>query len=793
MQQCKFGYTVRHAFEICTVTPLQVSYVHLSQIPTLVVLYYGIVFQFLCVHSNYLSLPQTQSHRFEYASFNSMVIRVAISALLLICIILTQTTDANCTKTMEGNQDHYRRQTRGFIHRAAVAGTNSTTDFTQASANDSILRDAMERELLNTPRFLFRTWREDNGDCRTTDTRESVTPTMLKDLGRTKPTIYDIPRVQLVESARSHLNAEYQNKSYFSSWTHSWQHLSSQMDQHKRESVRGRMEDVYIGIIDTKQLKKVGVVVIRSSFFRYLDADIPEIAEEYLAFGKICGMGYDAASLKDVMESNALLNIAVGPWPHYTDLNEAIEGARLFGSCFGPYFALPMAITLLSFPDDKLRQSWTSIYATSFRRVIKGLERYHVPEEWSRDGFSFGPPQTTPDSNRATLVLDELSKKQSGSESSQSTLMETVATHLSRMDIFKASSTILDAHFPNDVVESTYCPSTVSDTETMSMDDDEEEFARVALLPPGRMDVETKKKVLASQRKTPRFLFRGWCNSKWHPSGGDQRLNTKTAITPRAFLLKELPDEQTIYDLSFAELHVQALSHLQTQNFSTQLSSWASSLKVALFFGAKPGRFICDDCHISIIDTALIGNQNVFLYVPSLEWLSAFCRTYRWEYLAHGVIKGPAHKAIPLKYFINIGGLPERIFGGLSPAVVASPRRLVSSNPAITAQELQGALRVAEAYGGDFVVPVTVAILCQQTRDDELWRSGSIPGLSMVADALKDHNIPQDWCTNADILTDVVDSGGYGDVDQMIRLLRALLHYRHGKGARVRSHLQRAG
>ena len=134
------------------------------------------------------------------------------------------------------------------------------------------------------------------------------------------------------------------------------------------------MEDVYIAIIDTKQLKKVGVVVIRSCFFRYLDAAIPEIAEEYLAFGKICGMGYNAATLKDVMESNALLNIAVGPWPHYTDLNEAIEGARLFGSCFGPYFALPMAITLLSFPDDKLRQSWTSILATSFRRVIKGLK-----------------------------------------------------------------------------------------------------------------------------------------------------------------------------------------------------------------------------------------------------------------------------------------------------------------------------------------------------------------------------------------------------------------------------------
>lgn len=176
----------------------------------------------------------------KIAHRNSMVIRVAIFALLLTCIILSQTTNSNCINTMEGNQDYFPRQTRGSIHRAAVGGTTSTTDFAQASAKDSILRDAMDRELSNTPRFLFRTWREDSGDCRTTDTKESVTPTMLKDLGRTKPTIYDIPRAQLIESARSHLNAEYQNKSYISSWTHSWQHLSSQIDQHKRKSVGGR-------------------------------------------------------------------------------------------------------------------------------------------------------------------------------------------------------------------------------------------------------------------------------------------------------------------------------------------------------------------------------------------------------------------------------------------------------------------------------------------------------------------------------------------------------------------------
>ena len=69
------------------------------------------------------------------------------------------------------------------------------------------------------------------------------------------------------------------------------------------------MEDVYIGLINTKQLRKLSVVVIRSTFFHYLDAAIPEIAEEYLAYGKISGIGYRAASLEDIINSNALLDI----------------------------------------------------------------------------------------------------------------------------------------------------------------------------------------------------------------------------------------------------------------------------------------------------------------------------------------------------------------------------------------------------------------------------------------------------------------------------------------------------
>jgi hypothetical protein len=184
------------------------------------------------------------------------------------------------------------------------------------------------------------------------------------------------------------------------------------------------------------------------------------------------------------------------------------------------------------------------------------------------------------------------------------------------------------------------------------------------------------------------------------------------------------------------------------------------------------------------VDTTLIGNQNVFVYVPSLRRMHPDCTIYEHEYLAHGVIESAAHKAVALKHLVDIG-LPFDNLYGLYPKITASPHRHISRNPVITEQELRDALAVAERYGGDFVVPVTVAILCQKKRDDQLWQSGNIPRLNMVAEALEYHNIPEDWRTNVDILTDIVESGGYGDVDQMFRLLRALLHYRYGKGART--------
>ena len=194
----------------------------------------------------------------------------------------------------------------------------------------------------------------------------------------------------------------------------------------------------------------------------------------------------------------------------------------------------------------------------------------------------------------------------------------------------------------------------------------------------------------------------------------------------------------------------------------------------------------CDECYISVIDTKLLlKSQNVIVYVPSLRWLGDDYN-YSHEYLAHGVISGPALQAVPVSAFNRIG-IPINNNYCIDLGIRRTDHRRSEYYPAITATEVGNALSVATQFGDDFVVPVVIAILSLQKRDSCLWtRCSRIEGLDLLANQLQDYNVPDAWCQDEDILTDIVEAGRYGEVDQTIRLLRALLHYRHGKGARGR-------
>lgn len=119
------------------------------------------------------------------------------------------------------------------------------------------------------------------------------------------------------------------------------------------------------------------------------------------------------------------------------------------------------------------------------------------------------------------------------------------------------------------------------------------------------------------------------------------------------------------------------------------------------------------------------------------------------------------------------------------------PNRLNLLNHAvaqITPAQVCAARRVAEAYGGQFSAAVFVAILTLERRSRNFWRSESElnKAVPLFVGAMKHFWIPGELCGDATILTDIVYTKGYENVEQMIKMLRALVDWRHGKGARVR-------
>lgn len=101
-------------------------------------------------------------------------------------------------------------------------------------------------------------------------------------------------------------------------------------------------------------------------------------------------------------------------------------------------------------------------------------------------------------------------------------------------------------------------------------------------------------------------------------------------------------------------------AHLCTRrDLETEFSSWAASFYNVLWKASAMG----DTAHISVIDTSKLPKSTVIIHVPDL--LRAIhphsIKKYEWEYLAHGVIKGPTHVAVSHQLLIQ-NGLDQSIF-----------------------------------------------------------------------------------------------------------------------------------
>ena len=292
------------------------------------------------------------------------------------------------------------------------------------------------------------------------------------------------------------------------------------------------------------------------------------------------------------------------------------------------------------------------------------------------------------------------------------------------------------------------------------------------------MDNETRRKLEELRPRVPRYLFRAWNNEPGTArriSGGFKGLNTVEAITPLYFFRGGV--RKSVYDLTREQFTVMALDHLEgLKDGATELSSWGASLSVVINviaqdkLGAGRNSTSLDSVHISIIDTEALWDSNQIFWVPSLDFLSPGSMDYAHEYLAHGVITGPAHCAVPFRVF-------WRAKPGLSLSFecpMYAGEREGEAIEEITSKVMEEARRIGDQYSDEFTLPVTLAVVCAKKRDMHLFQT-EIKALEVVKQGLADLPIPQKWSHDAAIRPGAYHAVRFGDVEQFCRLMYALL------------------
>ena len=556
---------------------------------------------------------------------------------------------------------------------------------------------------------------------------------------------------------------------------------------------------MYLTIVDRKKLR-TNNAIIHCPLLAAIESNVHAYGHWYLAFGVMSG-GVCSVSLAHLLQSG-LADFLNPPKHKLATIVDDIFAASSIAKHYKKGLAMPMMAALLAI-RQRSPKSWHTDGCIVRDQILGSLGEDNVPKAWVHDASIMTDVASFSgfaDAKRFMYLLRGLVQRKHGQDASSLlndadkelldvtwlSMMADDRVHLSAIYFFAALGG--GVCMPEDEDDGSYVDEAASFS-NINVDGDAVP-RRPKPLPPGIMDHDTKREVEQARSFTPRYLFRAWNNTDSF-SGGFKGLNTQQAITPLAYARdQEAPGRRelrsgwtgygSIYSMTRDQLINMALRHLRTdrsRNFETQFSSWAASLLVAIGFGKERGP--PENVYISIIDTKMLSKRNVILHVPALKPLSGVFDAWHHEYLAHGVIQGAAHKAVPLTAFHGFD-IPSK----WSKMFPANPRALF---PSIKLEDVLHARKVAELYGGRFVMAVTVALLCVQQRHYNFWQDAEIDDLAAVVDGLAGCLPSKHWCSDATILTDTVYTIGYGPVAQMTRMLRALVDYYHGRGARSRS------
>ncbi|KAK4546577.1 hypothetical protein LTR36_001794 [Oleoguttula mirabilis] len=646
-------------------------------------------------------------------------------------------------------------------------------------ATGALISQALQKKVQlaakSTPRYLFRAWRG-REDTRVVESDEAIVPGAFN-THDAPSSMFDVPKKLLVTDVKGNLRG-HQTPSLFSDWTQSFRAAIEKAGELQRRAGSATDDDVYICILDTKALPDT-VTVLHTSHLALLDKRIPKIptvAHKFVAYGMIPGSAYKAVGYDQFFDGH-LTWLAAGA-ETFADFEAELDLAREFSRSFGAAFELPIVATCVAMykhhADVLVDVAWKQ------RLANRLCQLYHVPADWEADPLIMTDITCMAgytDAMRSRALMCAMVQQVSSIVRKRGVRPRSAS--VARLADILESGTIDDDDDEEDD-GADFVPDDASDSEDHSSDVGEVEESPMPM-PRGAMDERTKRELQQATTRTPRYLFRAWSNTS-NPSGGYVGLNTTTTITPLAYDKRRSCGKGSIYNHTRTSLTNMALAHVSTSmHFSTEFSSWGASLQVAFRFAhGRP------DSQISVIDTRKLSKRNVILHVPSLDCLSETFSQYDWEYLAHGVITGPALSVVPLSAF-GATCSPNPWTFGLSrlPNATACTGKKCR---AITKAEVKQARSVADQYSPQFRVAITLAILCLKQRCGDFWDCGNIKSLQVIADGLQDCKIPQHWCKDRSIFTDVVHTKGYGEVKQMIHLLRALVNYCHGRGARGRSH-----
>ena len=175
-----------------------------------------------------------------------------------------------------------------------------------------------------------------------------------------------------------------------------------------------------------------------------------------------------------------------------------------------------------------------------------------------------------------------------------------------------------------------------------------------------------------------------------------------------------------------------------------------------------------ENLHVSVIDTRWLWGTNQVFYAPLLDFLRPGDFGYPHEYLLHGVVQGRWYKAVPYNVLESSPGFKfssEWYFR--SDEVECAP---------LTKEVVDVARITAKLFGETWILPVMLAIISCQKRENDLWRHGVDENdLQKVLDGIQGLRIPESWKRDKTITGHIISTRNYSDTRQLTRLMRALV------------------